>query len=509
MRRLLPIFALLLSLSSVSIPARAQSACGLDQPAFCDTFDQPAGNGNRSGQLDGTVWGASRTTGNVNMGGGLYNPWPPVATETCSGTATLRPENDIVVCNGQVREATDDAGSVTVLAMYPKQPFDFAGRTGTVAFDVSNDTQGNHAAWPEFWMTDQPVPAPFTHEASWLAVPRNGFGVRFAASTEPGHGAGLAPGCPNDNSPRFTVDSAIVVRNYVPDDSFNGGAISVTPVGCVIASTGPNDGLNHVELHVSQAAIDVYATDAGKTGPLVHIAQIPNANLTLTRGLIWIEDVHYFANKFNSQGVHTFAWDNVGFDGPVLPRDLTFDAPDALSGTNLGWREAAGEAKAISITGVTGLDKAQAALLTFDFFPYDVPSTLTYVVNGHSHTVAWPYPDKQGFGWRTLAVPVPLDEVQAGANIVSVTATQPLVVSNMDIVLAGAGDGAVPVTPVPTATVVPTSVPTAAATLTPSPSATPVATPSPVPTAGTCSAVLIQDGQVTSYPRPLSECSAQ
>ena len=25
--------------------------------------------------------------------------------------------------------------SVTVLAMYPKQPFDFAGRTGTVSFD--------------------------------------------------------------------------------------------------------------------------------------------------------------------------------------------------------------------------------------------------------------------------------------------------------------------------------------------------------------------------------------
>ena len=28
-------------------------------PAFCDTFDQPAGTGNRSGDLNGAVWGVS------------------------------------------------------------------------------------------------------------------------------------------------------------------------------------------------------------------------------------------------------------------------------------------------------------------------------------------------------------------------------------------------------------------------------------------------------------------
>ena len=47
--------------------------------------------------------------------------------------------------------------------MYPKQPFDFAGRTGTIGFDVSNDTHGTHAAWPEVWMSYKPVPAPFNH----------------------------------------------------------------------------------------------------------------------------------------------------------------------------------------------------------------------------------------------------------------------------------------------------------------------------------------------------------
>src|SRR5258708_233923 len=37
--------------------------CGLTSPAFCDTFDAPAGTGNRSGDLNGTIWGASRTSG--------------------------------------------------------------------------------------------------------------------------------------------------------------------------------------------------------------------------------------------------------------------------------------------------------------------------------------------------------------------------------------------------------------------------------------------------------------
>ena len=70
--------------------------------------------------------------------------------QTCNGTKTVTPPNDVVICNGQLREASNDnpsggfeAGGVTMLAMYPKQPFDFAGRTGTVSFDISNDSHGS------------------------------------------------------------------------------------------------------------------------------------------------------------------------------------------------------------------------------------------------------------------------------------------------------------------------------------------------------------------------------
>ena len=52
-------------------------------------------------------------------------------------------------------------GTLSILAMYPRQPFDIAGRTGTVKFDATNDTEGRHGAWPTFVYTDQPVPAPY------------------------------------------------------------------------------------------------------------------------------------------------------------------------------------------------------------------------------------------------------------------------------------------------------------------------------------------------------------
>ncbi len=217
--------------------AEAAGTCGLSAPALCETFSGPAGIGNRSGQLNGTLWGVSRTTGNNNPPG-LIDAWSPTQLQSCGGTLNVQPDNDVVVCNNQVREATNDNGTVTALAMYPKQPFDFAGRTGTVTFDVSNDTQGSHAAWPEFWMTDKPVPAPFTHFATWMSVPQNGFGLRFYSSEQPQQGALLASSCPNDGNIRWTVGSAVVVRNYVVDDQDNGGAIKVTPLDCVIASSG-------------------------------------------------------------------------------------------------------------------------------------------------------------------------------------------------------------------------------------------------------------------------------
>jgi hypothetical protein len=456
----------LMTWGRLSEPASAQTSCALQLAtsplAFCDTFDAPAGIGNRSGDLNGRVWGVSRILGDTNFGQGTANAAPPTALVGCDGTSTVLPPHDVIVCNGQLREATNDnasgefeAGTVTVLAMYPKQPFDFAGRTGTIGFDVSNDTHGTHAAWPELWVTDKPVPAPFNHFDSWIALPQHGFGVRFAAQVGPGQ-YGL---CPNfDNTTRWTVDSAVVIRDYVYEDTNGFGtrsSLTMTPLECV---TSPPDGsglMNHVEVRVNQNQIDVYATDAGTTAPLKHIAVIRNANLTLSRGLIWLDDVHYNADKGSapSQRMHTFIWDNVAFDGPFTYRDLSFDALDASvpvgvnGAVNLGKTSGAGQFATWSVLGMPAAPSAEAVRVLFNAFHQDAPTVLNVTVNGHAHAVPWPYPERQGFTWRTLAVSIPITDLVPGTNAVTIGADQTITTSNVDIVLVNAGGHLPPATP--------------------------------------------------------------
>jgi hypothetical protein len=390
------------------------------------------------------VWGVSRGTGNTSLGG-LNDAWSRSAIVACGEQQQAAPGTDVLICNGQLAEATNDNYTVTTLALYPRQPFDFDGRTGKAVFDVSNDTEGSHAAWPEFWITDKPVPAPFAHESTWIALPRDGLGVRFGAACSPNDGGQCGKNCPTQNSASvWTVDSAIVVRDYSEDDSFNGGKLQVQALDCVTASNGPGD-MNHVELDINQNQIDVYATDAGTSSPLKHIAIVPNANLTITRGLIWLEDAHYNGDKFSAQRVHTFTWANVGFDGPMLPRDLGFEANDNLSvnndGTiNLGWQVSAGKAQTVDFSGVYGLSCASSALLEFTHYEGSAPLTLSFGANsGPTHMQDWVYPESTTYTWRTIAVPLPISELRSGANTVRIGANSAMVIANVDLVLVGAG----------------------------------------------------------------------
>jgi hypothetical protein len=440
---------------------RAQGSCGMQTAtagvAFCDTFDAPAGIGNRAGDLNGVTWGVSRLTGDTNFGGRI-NAWPATQLVGCSGTTTVRAPNDVIICNGQVREATNDnpsgvfeAGNVTVLAMYPKQPFDWAGRTGTVAFDVSNDSHGSHAAWPEFWITDKPIPAPFAHFATWKTLPQFGLGVRFGGFVDAN---GQETTCP-EGAGYLGVDSAIVINNYIGNDTADGGNLALHGYDCVKKATGPGQ-MNHYEVRVSQSQIDVYGTDAGTTSPLKHLSSITNAGLGFTRGLVWIEDVHYNADKADptnpaaSQRQHTFAWDNVAFDGPFTYKDLSFDALDNTSqnsdGTvNLGKLSGPNQSASWNVLGMPANPTAAAVRVLFNFFHYDPPSVLNVTVNGHAHPTPWPYPETLGYTWRTFAVSIPLTDLVAGTNVVTLGADLAIASSNVNIVLVDAG--ATPPTP--------------------------------------------------------------
>src|SRR5215831_10832021 len=130
------ILVLLFCLFLCATQARAQNACGMQlggPPVFCDTFDtKNPGAPSRTGDLDPNVWGVSRIPGGgTNFGQGMSAVQPPVRIQMCDGTTpAVTSPKDVVICNGQLREASNDnptlqfdAGGVTTLAMYPKQPF--------------------------------------------------------------------------------------------------------------------------------------------------------------------------------------------------------------------------------------------------------------------------------------------------------------------------------------------------------------------------------------------------
>jgi len=437
---------------------------------FCETFDKKnSGIPSRTGDLDPNVWGVSRA-GNANFGPGMYNGWAATTLQTCNGTTTVTPPNDIMICNGQLREASNDnptgayeAGGVTTLAMYPKQPFDFAGRTGTVSFDISNDAHGTHSAWPEFWLTNLPVPTPFNHFDSWQALPQHGLGIRFAAAVSAG-GYGFCPNGNNLDKRRWTVDSAVVVRNYVMDDTVGLGGVrtkmAVKQLDCVVSPPDNSGITNHVELRISQNQIDIYATDAGlapSPANLKHIAVVTDANLSLTRGLIWLQDVHYNADKAESgpnipsQRQHTFVWDNVAFDGPFTYRDFSYDAlddnqPNADKTLDLGKVSLPNQTASWNVLNMPANPKAAAVRVLFNFYQYDSSKVLNVTVNGHAHPTPWPYPDTQGYTWRTFAVTIPITDLVPGTNVVQLGSDQAMVTSNVNIVLVDV-PGGVPVLP--------------------------------------------------------------
>src|SRR5260370_557374 len=253
---------------------------------------------------------------------------------------------------------------------------------------------------------------------------------------------------------------AVVVHVFQPNQATREGKVHVADDCDLFQRSGraginPGD-MNHFELRISQNEIDVYGVDAGASGPLKKIAVISNMNLTLTRGLVWLEDVHYNGDKDGpDQGTHTFTWDNLAFDGPILPRDLAFDVLDRL--TPVGPRypgllnlpsplSPGGPPLTLTVPGVYNIDKAAGAVLTFNYST-DNPITLSYRVNtGAWHDQPWPfgaYYVQNGIvvcGTKTIAVPVPLSEVQPGTNTIqfkTADSSNNLGLSNVDLLLVG------------------------------------------------------------------------
>jgi hypothetical protein len=163
-------------------------ACGLDPPAFCDTFESGPAAGGRSGELDPARWSVVR--------GQPYNSASfddafrigPALIGDCrpdlSNTRVL-PDADVLVCDPTGAIASRHVLAAVAAQNYGlgayriRQPFDFAGRTGTIKLDLELSSN-NLGGWPALIIAAEPTPAPSFDWEERGSGPRHGVEVEFS-----------------------------------------------------------------------------------------------------------------------------------------------------------------------------------------------------------------------------------------------------------------------------------------------------------------------------------------
>ena len=323
----------------------------------------------------------------------------------CGTAAQVAPPGDVRICNGQMFESLDDGHGVVNLDTYPKQPFDFSARTGKVVFDVSADSDGSHGAWPEFVITDKPVPG--TRGLISQCCPASALNeIGFALDGGTIGGDGTMTG----------VGQVFITRNGVYSEG------NYTATGHVRKAV-PGGPLNHFEVRVSQNHLEVWGTDPGST-VLKQLAVADNIALTFTRGLVWLNDVHYNARKAiepcecGTQWEHTFVWDNLGFDGPKTYRDLGYDVPDANirngQTTQLGYLIGT-TPRTFTLNGVKADQTPTGAQVVLNTYAFAETLPSVSINGGPWIDTPWT-PQNQTYAWLSLSIPVPLNQIKDGTN---------------------------------------------------------------------------------------------
>jgi len=153
--------------------------CGFDMPAFCDTFEDGPNHAGlagedgpnvygRSGELDSKFWSVARgAPGNASSLDQAIQIGPALVGKCRDGFSdmTVLPEQDVLVCDPidtiPTRHALGTAAAQNYgLSTYRiRQPFDFAGRTGTIKLDMDLTNNGL-GGWPALIIAGDPSPAP-------------------------------------------------------------------------------------------------------------------------------------------------------------------------------------------------------------------------------------------------------------------------------------------------------------------------------------------------------------
>jgi hypothetical protein len=259
-------------------------------------------------------------------------------------------------------------------AVRVNQPFDFTGRTGTISFDV---TLAQKDGWTRFSLSQDPY-----------AV--TSYGDDNAAGQGADRGIDLQfknfGGCAN-----------VTLRTYAnrAETDLDGPQF---PQPCVTASGST---LTHVVVTVSNTTVTV---KAGSTT----LGTWSGLNLGFSRGFLYLDSHNHATIKYAGQPTWVTHWDNVTFDGPVIP-------PVGVA--------AAATIEGRTVTGVPANPPSPRLVFNAQHGQQDANPTLSYALNGHgAHQV--PLVRLPGLiGVYMISQPIDAGELVAGTNIVAFTWT--------------------------------------------------------------------------------------
>jgi hypothetical protein len=399
-------------------PDLMNNDCNLPGQAFCDTFDNPFPVISRTGQIDPSKWIEDHVNTTVNLDQGSINTWAAANAMHCKDPISgVLPPNDIFMCGVEVPESEhfmdtlNDDDNYIFNSERILQPFDFTNRTGKIVFDVDAKTSGSHGWWIEMWITPDPVPGPHADEGHIVNV-QNAIGLFWQGDCD-GNGGVITGG--QTGSGAVSMDRIQIVRNGV-DSSAGSGDLGMSMHQLVCLPTIP-DMRNHFEIKINQQHLEVWGSNPDGTN-LREISYADNLNIPFSVGYIHFQDSHYDALKaFNCGCVDeniTYHWDNIGFDGPVLPTPRIYPVPDSgvmLDRTheNLGYFMSSDQTPVGVTLKNVDLTSASAATLTFNLF---VDAGASFRLNGGAwHSVP------NAFNWSTHVIPVSLSELKTGNNL--------------------------------------------------------------------------------------------
>lgn len=417
---------------------------------FCDTFNQVE-RGGRNGDILDSKWTGFRINQATNPGIGQVNNFAPANNlQLCmddlpspafdidrNGNPYFGvPPHDFYVCGSSSADGTshaympdgssgmepnhwmdamDDNDQYVAQGIRGLQPFDFAGRTGTITFNVDAKTEGAHSAWPEVWLTPDPIQLPHDDFPGSHEFPREGVGFQFAADW-----------CGNNgkfNVGARNVSSAAGIRFVEEFHNYTETDHSALFSPCY---TTESDMANHIEIKISQTHAAVYGSnDDGSNFRLLYQTDF-DTPLNFTRGYVSFEHSQYAANKFNDMQQTTYHWHALGWDGPVIPANRSSQLDDANvarpDGTfNLGYQT---PTATFNMPFVYSQPAASQAYIVYSVYWYSSPETLHTILNGHDYTTTDPDPNTPGhaYQWHYIVQPVNVADVQ-DYNQVQITNT--------------------------------------------------------------------------------------